>query len=304
MAGVRRSTCPFPAKFSLGFLLIASCAGARADSVTVQPVADAELREGTPTLNFGAGPTIVSGGLGLSAANEKRRGLFQFDLAGQVPAGSTVTSVVVTVAVVKVPSIPVSSTFGLHRLLQPWGETNVTWSTRLSPETPWEAGGAAGESDSVAAPGSTVFIADIGNYTFASTPNLVADVQLWADNPSTNFGWLLMSDAETTLRSARHFAARESTAPATLTVEFTPPTTPTPPNIDLIARGSDTVNIQFTVQPTLAIALEYANALPSTNWTTLTNATAPTTPVTVNYSDPILSDPQRFYRLRVTGSVR
>jgi len=303
MISMRRTTV-FSAKWVIGCFLIASLVNFRADSVSLQPVADAEIAKGSPTISFGTNSTIVSGGLGLTVGNETRRGLFRFDLAGQVPVGSTVTSAVVTFAVVKVPLNPANSTFGLHRILQPWGETNATWTTRLSPDTPWEVEGAVGTADSVATASASAFISDTNNYAFDSTSNLLADVQLWADNPSTNFGWLLMSDAETELRSARHFAARESAAPPTLVVQFTPPTTALPPNIDLIERSSDTVNIRFTVQPTLTIALEYVNSLPSTNWTALTNAAAPVTPVTVNYSDSILSDPERFYRLRVTSSVR
>jgi hypothetical protein len=297
-----RQTAVFSAKLAIGCLLIASPVNSRADSVSLQPVADAELREGNPAGNFGTNVTVVSGGLGLTSGNETRRGLFQFDLAGQVPVGSTVTSAIVTFAVVKVPLNSANSTFGLHRILQSWGETNATWSTRLSLDTPWEIGGAIGANDSVAASSSSVFISNINNYAFGSTSNLVADLQLWVDNPSTNFGWLLISDAEMELGSARHFATRESGAAPTLAVQFAPP--PPPPGIDLIAHSGDNANIQFTVQPTRAIALEYANALPSTNWTILTNAAAPVTPVTVSYSDSILSDRERFYRLRVTGSVR
>jgi len=66
------------------------------------------------------------------------------------------------------------------------------------------------------------------------------------------------------------------------------------------------------VQPTLpaASATERPSPTESTEHNETTPvaetpiAAAPVTPVTVSYSDSILSDPERFYRLRVTGSVR
>jgi hypothetical protein len=53
-----------------------------------------------------------------------RRGLLRFDLSG-IPLGSTVTSAVVRLTVVKVPGTGgVNSTFDLFRLQAGWGEGN------------------------------------------------------------------------------------------------------------------------------------------------------------------------------------
>ncbi|HKS37323.1 MAG TPA: DNRLRE domain-containing protein, partial [Verrucomicrobiae bacterium] len=228
------------------FALIFAASVGIADTATLRSVADVELREGTPSGNFGAGQSIVSGGLGANAANETRRGLIRFDPAADIPSGSTVTSVTLTVAVTHVPLTPVGSTFGLRRILQPWSETAATWMTRLDANTPWGSAGAEGADDAAAIPGSSVFIDRTGTYGFASTSNLVADVQLWVDDPSTNFGWLLISDAEDSLFTARHFGARESgTNGPTLMVEFTPPSGAVPPRLRELKLATGEISFQF-----------------------------------------------------------
>jgi hypothetical protein len=90
---------------------------ASAETVTLQSVAVVELREGTPTNNFGTGTTMVSGGLGITAGNETRRSLIRFDPAAAIPSGSIVLSATLTVVVAHAPLTPVSSTFGLRRII-------------------------------------------------------------------------------------------------------------------------------------------------------------------------------------------
>jgi hypothetical protein len=51
-------------------------------------------------------------------------------------------------------------------------------------------------------------VGGINSYSFASTSNLVVVVQMWVNKLSTNFGWLLISEAEHSLWTARHYAAR------------------------------------------------------------------------------------------------
>jgi hypothetical protein len=194
-----------------------------ADTVTLMPVGDAEIQQHSPDLNLGNGTSVVSGALGASARFEIRRALFQFDLSG-IPAGSTINSVSLRVsAVLLVPLSPANSTFDLRRLLASWTETEVTWNSRLSTGR-WETPGASGPSDSVPIGSSSVFVTGLGSYTFPSTPALVADVQAWVNNPGNNFGWLLLSEAEATPRTARHFATREDALNTPrLVINFSPP---------------------------------------------------------------------------------
>ncbi|MSU20737.1 MAG: hypothetical protein EXS30_05010 [Pedosphaera sp.] len=76
-------------------------------------------------------------------------------------------------------------------------------------------------------------IAGLGNYTFPSTSDLVADVQSWLTNPQSNFGWILISQSEGTPRTARRLGSSEnpSTAPS-LVIQFNAPAQATPPTID------------------------------------------------------------------------
>ena len=62
-------------------------------TITVRPVADAELQQADPDTNYGANPTMVSGALGILVGKVIRRGVLRFDLAGQIPSGATINSV-------------------------------------------------------------------------------------------------------------------------------------------------------------------------------------------------------------------
>ncbi|MCH8153135.1 MAG: hypothetical protein IH830_12290 [Planctomycetes bacterium] len=66
-------------------------------------------------------------------------------------------------------------------------------------------------------------------HTWGSTPQMVADIQGWLDNPPTNFGWLLLGD-EGASNSAKRFASRvfanQKHWPM-FNVEFSPPPLPT-----------------------------------------------------------------------------
>ena len=76
-----------------------------------------------------------------------------------------------------------------------------------------------------------------GSYTWGSTVNMVADVQLWLDQPETNFGWILIgNEDEDSGSTAKRFDSRENSVSVRplLTVDFTmggatPTPTPTPP---------------------------------------------------------------------------
>jgi hypothetical protein len=61
-------------------------------------------------------------------------------------------------------------------------------------------------------------------FPFGSSSNLVGDVQFWLDNPEMNHGWILISQAEPTMQTARRFGSREDTGDApVLEVGYTPP---------------------------------------------------------------------------------
>jgi len=167
-------------------------------------------------------------------------------------------------------------------------ETNVTW------QTPWQSGGAAGAEDVVSDVSSSVFIADLGAYSFPSTSNLVADVQAWVSDPGTNFGWTLRSAVEGSQYSARLFASRESTGPPRprLTITFVPP-----PQITNLQAANGVFQFLFAAESNRAYTVEHRAALDSGSWLLLTNFPASSTTLTQSVTDA-LDTTNRFYRVR------
>jgi hypothetical protein len=125
---------------------------------------------------------------------------------------------------------------GLYRVTADWGEAgsvglgegaaaesgDATWSHRFWNTTTWTTAG----GDFMPVPSATQAVVDTATYEWIGA-GLVADVQSWVDDPTSNFGWLLKGD-ESTLQTAKRFGSRESLAPPQLAVDYTPPV-PGPP---------------------------------------------------------------------------
>ena len=269
------------------------------ETAILSSVADSEIhRVSDPDTNYGTGSTVVSGQLN---NGETRRALFRFDLSG-IPAQATVTSATLRLQVVfRLPSGGgANSTFDLRRILKDWTETGVTWNSRLSPAAPWESGGLKGSSDASTNASSSVLVSGFGPYTFSSTQNLVADVQLWVTNSSANFGWLLISQNEVSPQTARHFAAKEDSGNAPLlTINYTLP--PPPASTNLILTGAVQIgnefHFSFTAESNLTYTVESLTSLTATNWASVT--TFPPASVTLNrtLTNGITSSNQ-FFRVR------
>jgi spore coat protein A len=58
--------------------------------------------------------------------------------------------------------------------------------------------------------GGSASVGNTGFYTWGSTSGMVADVQSWLNNPSQNYGWIIVGD-ESTTQTTKRFATREST---------------------------------------------------------------------------------------------
>jgi hypothetical protein len=213
---------------------------ARALTVELRPVADTTLIETSPDNNMGAQYFFNAGTTGIDTRN---RGLLMFDLAGAIPPNSVVESVDLLIEVVGSPTAGLGefSLFELHRVLVPWGEGDKTQSfspglgepaspgeaTWNSPahgtDQTWGAPGGLAGVDYAADPSALTFVGFEDLYEFESSPALVVDVQSWVDDPGNNFGWMLMTDAETTRYTARRFGSSEDfiSAPI-LTVQYRP----------------------------------------------------------------------------------
>lgn len=175
--------------------------------VTINPDKDNILYEdSTGSLSNGAGNYLIAG---KNAVGLNRRALLSFDIASNLPFSSLIDSVMLTLNINLVSSVPV--TIELRRVLSDWGEGtsnangnelvgvaattgDATWIHNFYDTLFWAAAG--GDFDGVNSANHTVDT--IGPHTWSSTPQMVADVQDWLDNPTNNFGWAI---SETVLDS-------------------------------------------------------------------------------------------------------
>lgn len=191
-----------------------------------------ESAEGS--LSNGAGAYLFAG---TTKSGDIRRGLLTFDLSG-VPRGSRIENVTLTLNMSK--SVAGQEVLSLHRLLKAWGEGvsdaslnegtgaaaqsgDATWLHRFwGTDSTWETPG--GDFSPTASSAQTV--GNAGKYTWESTLQLVADIQLWVDNPDVNFGWILIGN-ESEKQTAKRFDAKENITAGNrpvLTVSFLTPT--------------------------------------------------------------------------------
>jgi len=298
------------------FALMRSAPDANGESVTLTPVADTTLLQSTPANNLGAAAVLLSGAssgdLG-GSFGAISRALLRFEVASQVPSTATVISVTLTVRVTRTPLIGgVDSTFGLHKVLQPWGEgakagdPNVgesatdgeaTWNARQHPSVLWASPGGGPGIDYAAGASASTFIAGITNYTFAST-NLVADVQSWLNSSNSNFGWVLISSDEATPTTVRRFGSREAgTNGPSLLVEYTTQTFVPPPTITQAGLANGQITFQFDAQAQTFYTVEFTDSLASTNWLSLTNIAGQPAATNIVVTEATTNS-QRFYRIR------
>ena len=173
-----------------------------------------------------------------------RRALIAFDIGKQVPAEAIIVEATL--------KLHMSRTRGpeqmieVHRLLRDWGEGasdgstvretegqgapaqqgDATWMHRMFDTDMWEVPG--GDFSDPASASTSV--EDVADYTWTSK-QLTADVQMWVDEPSTNFGWVLIG-TEGSLKTAKRFDSKDHDTEAnwpTLTVTFAEPVGPTDP---------------------------------------------------------------------------
>jgi hypothetical protein len=178
----------------------------------------------------GAGEHIFAG---TNNGGSVRRGLIQFNLAGYVPAGSTINSATLTLNLSQTVTGQINVT--LHRVLQAWGEGasdatggegggapaaagDATWVHTFYDLALWDNPG----GDFVTDESASTLVNDLGSYTWSSA-GMVTDLQGWLNAPATNFGWMIRA-SEGDIRTAKRFDSRQSTVPGTqplLRINFT-----------------------------------------------------------------------------------
>jgi len=277
-------------------LFVGAVAGA--ETVNIPASADGSLWEWMPTAVTGnaADTRLRVGTVGARGNNTRARGLFKFDVAGAIPAGSTINSVRLKVHVTRAVDFEPRD-FDLHRMLVPWTEEVVCWDVRAEPGVPWSQPGAGADADYAAfASGSGL----IGNPTlfgtptefiFPSAPDLVADVQGWLDDPAANNGWLMRRANELDPFTARALVSREAAGGAPqLEVTYTPF------RIESVSVQSGNLCLSFTAEAGKSYTVEFRNDFGVGTWTTLTNLPPAdaTGPVTV--CRPLIGE-RRFFRV-------
>ncbi len=213
---------------ALGWLVIAPV---HADTIVLQAVRDATLFEDVGgAIASGAGPTLF---VGDNSSRNTRRALVAFDAASALPAGARIDRAELRMFLSNSPDTLAAQSIFVRRLRASWGEgTSVsaggggaqatpgdaTWMHRFFPDSLWAQVG--GDFSTTA---SAVFVVStLGSYG-CSSARMAADVQIWLDEPASDFGWLLHGE-EDLAGTARRFDAREHPTTShrpVLVVEFT-----------------------------------------------------------------------------------
>ena len=207
-----------------------------ADTVVLEPALDNTLYEDpSGGLSNGIGTRMFSGRTN-QPSGFRRRAVLQFDVAAQVPAGATIQSVTLTLAVVQTTAGSAHA-FALHRVLAGWeegtslatrdgqggggaaGPGSVTWIHRSHDDLFWASPG----GDFQAQASASASVAGSGSKPAWTGGSLAGDVQGWLDDPGTNHGWVLLGP-ESSAQTARAFATGEASAASRpkLTIDFQP----------------------------------------------------------------------------------
>ncbi len=205
----------------IGVLVLAAalCGNlARGDTIALNPSKDNTLYENlSGATSNGEGSWLFAGKTG---ADQIRRGLLAFDIAGNLPSLAVIESVTLTLTMDR--TISGSQEMTLHRVSKDWGEGtsdaggnggmgtaatvgDATWLHTFFNSTFWTTPG----GDFEATASANQMVDGNGAYTWGSTASLVADVQGWLDQPSSNFGWLLQGNEQTS-GSAKRFVSGDN----------------------------------------------------------------------------------------------
>jgi PEP-CTERM motif len=197
------------------------CDVATAESVSIAPTKDTSMFSNNPTRTAGGYDVFY---VGKNSSGDTRRALLEFDVAGNVPAGSTITGAALTLYLNDWSGsggFGADRTIGVHRTTSAWGDgttgsggstggggqgvdsaedgdvswTYRSWSTTdpTPPHLAWSTAG--GDYEAVAS--ASLTISDSPTPVTIDSPHtwsgagLVSDVQAWLDGTLPNDGWLV-----------------------------------------------------------------------------------------------------------------
>jgi spore coat protein A len=237
---MRAPSVPSFAQLLSACVLALAASAASAATVTIPPSADNTIAQG---IDPGSGEDFEDNSSGAceyvfsGTTNDGllRRALLRFDVAGNVPAGSTVTDVKLTLTYNRSGDNQDAS-MSLHPLNRAWGEGTATCGPRGGGQgDPAGAGDATWDDAEFGSVAWTNSGGDFGAASATATVGsgnsgtgvwdeaaMVADVQGWLSDPNSNFGWILVGD-EARSPTARRFSSSEGSNPPALEIVFDPP---------------------------------------------------------------------------------
>lgn len=160
---------------------------------------------------------------GITCTGNTRRALIEFDISDIVPAGATITAVSLHLNLDKVSPGAGTQAYSLHRVTTEWGEgtsfgsgggaspvvPDATWVNAMHFTEAWDDLGGDFISDATATTDVGEVLTD---YTWSSD-QMVYHVQNWLNNPSSNHGWILLGDEESTCNARRFGSKDDGVAP-------------------------------------------------------------------------------------------
>jgi hypothetical protein len=233
---------------SLAGLLMLPAAAVAQITATFGANRDNTLYETTAgNLSNGAGQYMFAGNIADRGGGASRRAVVGFNVSS-IPRGSTVTSARLTLHMSK--TIATAQNVRLFQLTTNWGEgtsnapaeegmgtaattNSATWLHTFFSANRWTRAG----GDFATTASATESVAGIGDYTWGSTAQMVADVQEWVNNPAANFGWILIGNEAANTTSKRFDTSEHPTAAfrPELVIAYRP--IPEPASIALAAGG-------------------------------------------------------------------
>lgn len=216
----------------------------RADTTTIGALKDATIFQNNVNNSSGRGPGLFAG---TNGSGSPRRSLIEFDVADNVPAGATITAVQFNLTVGQlagsgggVGGNTTARTINLFDLSSDWGEGttgasstingtgqgvaastgDATWNANMFNLSNWNTPGGDHGLDVRA---SLTLATPTVNTTYTwSSAGLVADVQNWLNAPSSNHGWELINQDETTLTNFLAFYSKDGLAAAGNNANYLP----------------------------------------------------------------------------------
>lgn len=262
-------------------------------TATLRPTQDNSIYSEDGALSDALG-SLYSGKTGGNGNNAVRRALIGFDVDSRLPSGAAVQSAQLRLNISKTGPSASGTTMALHRLTESWGEgtsqasagtgatattNDATWTHRFFNSTTWTTPGGsfhATASASTTVPGSS------NTMTWASTTQLVSDVQGWIDTPASDAGWILIGD-EVVSPTAVQFNSKQVGTQPQLTVGYESANPPIqlvlPAPITTKATGINGTSVNFTV-----IARDLSGGTLTPSITPSSGSTFPVGTTTVNVS--------------------